>query len=60
MFRSHKFDIELSSYSHQLLLSFLQESKLYLLLKIINEHINLIGKDVMHVCVSVSEPSLLQ
>lgn len=54
-FRSHKVDIQLSSYSHQLLLSFLQESKLYLLLKIINEHINLTGKEAIlcaFVCLS--------
>ncbi|CEO96381.1 Transcription initiation factor TFIID subunit 5 [Plasmodiophora brassicae] len=40
-FRTYKVDVVLSSYSHQLLMSFLQETKLYLLLKIINEHINL-------------------
>jgi transcription initiation factor TFIID subunit 5 len=46
-FRDYKVDIQLSSYSHQLLISFLQENRRYLILKIINEHLNLHGNIVV-------------
>lgn len=39
--RGNKIDVPLSAYSHQLLLSFLQDNKMYLLLKLLNEYVNL-------------------
>lgn len=40
-YRDLRVDVQLSCYAHQLLITFLQEYKLYALLKIVNEHINL-------------------
>eukprot|EP01083_Nonionella_stella_P018031 50424_1 len=39
-YRSYKVDISLSSNSHQLLISFIEDAKLMLLLKVINERVN--------------------
>jgi len=40
-FLDHRLEIMMSSYSHKLLFSFLHEHKLFLVLRVLNEHVNL-------------------
>jgi len=42
-FRSGKFHLKMSSYSFELLISFLQENNLMLMLKLINQYLDIEG-----------------
>ena len=44
MFRQNKYSVRLCNYSFELFISFLQESKLMHLLKIVNHYLNIQGK----------------
>lgn len=44
IFRDHKYNVRLCSYSFELLVSFLHEKKFMLLLSIVNRYLNVIGK----------------
>ena len=43
-FRNNKYNLQLSSYSFELFISFLQENQFHVILKIVNQYLNIKGK----------------